>query len=249
MGSPGPLKTSGENMAGPGTGPCTHPSVFVNIAVCTLKDDTLKVLLTRSTERADADGWAIPGGPLEMIRQEDLSEIAARKLEAETGLRDIYIEQLKTYGSVGESLSACRITVAYFALVPFERLAGLNIPVADGAAEAGWIPLKDYPKALADRGMVLGPDQDGILRDLTVRIQGKISYTPIAFELVPDKFTWPELRKVYEIVLDKRLDAANFKRKIRSMYRIRELKVRGQAYSVGRPPKRLKFEGVKDIYI
>lgn len=252
MGSTGPaspLEINGENRDLPMIGACTHPSVFVNIAVCTLKDETLKVLLTRNPGRTNADCWAIPGGPLEMSCQEDLSEIAARKLAAETGLGDIYIEQLKTYGSVGESGKACRITVAYFVLVPYERLAGLEISGTDGATEAGWIPLKDYAKALADRGMMLAPDQDRILRDLTVRIQGKISYTPIAFELVPERFTWPELRKVYEIVLDKRLDAANFKRKIRSMYRIRELKVRGEAYSVGRPPKRLKFEGVKDIYI
>jgi 8-oxo-dGTP diphosphatase len=97
--------------------------------------------------------------------------------------------------------------------------------------------------------MSLAADQDRILKDLMARIQGKISYTPIAFELVPVRFTWPELRRVYEIVLGKRLDAANFKRKIRSMYRIRELKVRGRAATVGRPPKRLRFEGVKELYV
>ena len=230
-------------------GGCAHPSVFVNIAVCTLKDDTLMVLLTRIFKGGDADLWTIPGGPLEMTCQEDLSKIAARMLEVETGLRDIYIEQLKTYGSVGASRCACRITVAYFALVPYERLAGMDISGSGASGEAGWISLKDDTKALADRRMTLGPDQDRILRDLMARIQGKISYTPIAFELVPDRFTWPELRRVYEIVLDKPLDAANFKRKIRSMYRVRELKNRGRAASVGRPPKRLIFEGVKDVYI
>jgi 8-oxo-dGTP diphosphatase len=176
-------------------------------------------------------------------------EIAARKLVAKIGLKDIYIEQLKTYGSAGAFRTACRITVAYFALVPLERLSGQLPPGVGGTAAAAWIPLKDYPAALAARGMSLAADQDRILKDLMARIQGKISYTPIAFELVPVRFTWPELRRVYEIVLGKRLDAANFKRKIRSMYRIRELKVRGRAATVGRPPKRLRFEGVKELYV
>ncbi len=240
---------TGNNVAAPADSLCMHPLVFVNIAVCTLKDDILNILLTRRGEGEDAGCWTIPGGQLEMPGREDLAQIAARTLEAETGLGGIYIEQLKTYGSTGDSRQACRITVAYFALVPHARVAGLNIPDADRSARAGWIPLKNFWVALGKKGMRLGRDQDRILRDLTVRIQGKISYSPIAFELVPEKFTWPELRKVYEIVLDKRLDAANFKRKIRSMYRIRELKEREQVASVGRPPKRVKFEGVKDIYI
>ncbi|AQV01138.1 hypothetical protein B2D07_10390 [Desulfococcus multivorans] len=226
---------------------CDRSSVFIHIAVCTLKDDQLSVLMIRGKDEPPAGEWMLPGGPLELPFREDLSEIAVRKLAAETGLADIYIEQLKTYGGVVESRQECRVNVAYFALVPYERIAGRER--SGNSAESAWMPLRDYRTIPGDRNRVPAKDQERILLDLTERIRGKISYTPIAFELVSDRFTWPDLRKVYEIVLGRRLDAANFKRKIRSMYRIRELTAEGGAYSVGRPPKQLKFDGIKEGYV
>ncbi|GBC60786.1 hypothetical protein DENIS_1745 [Desulfonema ishimotonii] len=227
----------------------SRPAVTVDVAICTITDDSLDVLLIRRKHPPFAGCWSIPGGFLEIDREEGLRDTAARQLEAETGLKDIYIEQLKTYGNVGRYPRMRVITTAYFALVPYEKIARQHIRPAPDATEARWFSLKDYPDVLADSDDGLAFDHDLILSDLLQRIRGKISYIPIAFELVPEKFTWPELRKVYEIVLDKPLDATNFKRKIRSMYKIRELRSRAPASTAGRPPAFLRFEGMRDIYV
>lgn len=236
----------------PGDGPVDldaypKPAVRVDTAICTLRDDDLKVLLIRREHPPFEGRWAIPGGFVDVGRGESVEETAARRLEAETGLRDIFIEQLRTYGEVERDPRGRVITVAYYALVAWDRLSRQRIRTSEAAAK--WFSLKDYRRELSFLDAELAFDHDAILRDLLARLRGKISYTPIAFELVPERFTWPELRRVYETVLNKPLDAANFKRKIRSMYRIRELKGRGTTTSVGRPPRRLKLEGVKEMYV
>ncbi len=233
----------------PDGGKCRRPAVTVDIGICTIKDDSLKVLLVKRNTEPFQGCWSIPGGFLDVDRQESLEETAERQLAEETGLTDIYFEQLKTYGNPGRYPGMRVVTTSYFALVPFDKLSRQNIRTAGNSTEAKWFSLKDYPKELEFLDGRLAFDHDQILQDLLKRIQGKISYTPIAFELVPEKFTWPELRMVYEIILDKRIDATNFKRKIRSMYRIRDLKSRQVDNTVGRPPQRLRFEGVKEIYV
>ncbi len=226
-----------------------NPRVSVEIAICTIKDDNLKVLLIKRKFDPFAGCWAIPGGFLNASGKESLEETAERLLKEETGLRGIYIEQLKTYGDVDRYPGKRVIATAYFALVPYEKLAGQHIRVAKDSTGAKWFSLKDYKKELEFLDGYLAFDHDLILNDLKIRLHGKISYTPIAFELVPEKFTWPELRKVFEIVLDKKLDATNFKRKIKSMYKVRELKTRQAPSGAGRPPCLLRYEGEKDIYI
>ncbi|MFP4310141.1 MAG: NUDIX domain-containing protein [Desulfococcaceae bacterium] len=223
------------------------PAVRVDIAICTIRDDDLKALLIRREHPPFEGQWAIPGGFVDVDRDESVEGTAARQLEAETGLRDMFMEQLRTYGEVDRDPRGRVITVGYYALVAWDRLRRQNIRTSEAGAK--WFSLKDYRRELSFLDAELAFDHDRILRDLLTRLRGKISYTPIAFELVPERFTWPELRRVYEIVLDKPLDAANFKRKIRSMYRIRELKGRGSTTSVGRPPRRLKLEGVKEMYV
>ncbi len=226
-----------------------YPLVSVEIAICTIKDDNLKVLLIKRKFDPFAGCWAIPGGFLDAKRKESLEETAERLLKEETGLRDIYIEQLKTYGDVDRYPGKRVISTGYFALVPYEKLAAQHIKTAKDSTGAKWFSLKDYKKELEFLDGGLAFDHDLILNDLKARLHGKISYTPIAFELVPEKFTWPELRKVFEIVLDKKLDATNFKRKIKSMYKIRALKTRQAPSGAGRPPAFLRYEGEKDIYI
>ncbi len=228
---------------------CEKPSVTVDVAICTLVDDTLKVLLVRRKHPPFAGDWAIPGGFLETGRSESLDKTAARQLEEKTGLRDIYCEQLKTYGDAERYPGMRVITTAYFALVPWERLEQQQIRPPEDGAEIRWFPLKNCRKITEQAGEQLAFDHALILQELLVRLQGKISYTPIAFELLPERFTWPDLRRVYEIVLDKQLDATNFKRKIRAMYRVRDLRPLQTGTGVGRPPNCLEFEGIKEMYI
>lgn len=225
------------------------PAVTVDVAICTIIEDSLKVLMLRRSHEPEKGCWAIPGGFVDASRHENLEETAGRQLSKKAGLENIYIEQLKTYGDVERSPGSRMITVAYFALVPYEKLQRQQSELKEGASEIKWFSLKDHREEMTSCGEKAAFDHGMILDDLLQRIQGKISYTPIAFELVSEKFTWPELRRVYEVVLDKKLDATNFKRKIRSMYRIEDLKSRAKPGSVGRPPSRLRFEGVRNLYI
>lgn len=226
------------------------PLVTVDVAVCTIRDGALKVLLVR---RDDDDGgcWSLPGGPPDSDDPESLEAVAAGLLERQTGLRDIYIEQLRTYGRSGGSSTGRMITVAYFALVPDDKLDGIverRVKIGQTEAHGEWFSLRGFEAEMDALGHDPAVGHDRILKDLSARLRGKISYAPIAFELVPKRFTWPELRRVYEIVLGKSLDATNFKRKIRSAYRIRDLKPRRAAGAKGRPPNRLAFEGIREIY-
>ncbi|MFW5641041.1 MAG: NrtR DNA-binding winged helix domain-containing protein, partial [Thermodesulfobacteriota bacterium] len=224
------------------------PRVSVNIAVCTIRDESLQVLLVKRKSGPGSESWAIPGGYLDAAENRNLEETATRRLEELVHLKGFYLEQLKTYDRLNHDPRERVITTAYFALIPEEKLPPKLLESADDS-ETAWFSLKEYRRETESRGDGIAFGHDRILQDLLTRIQGKISYTPIAFELVPEKFTWPELRRVFEIVLDKDLDATNFKRKIRSVYRIADLKIRPADKSVGRPPNRHRFEGIKDPYM
>lgn len=213
------------------------PSVTVDMCICSIIDSDLKVLLIKRKHPPYRDYWAIPGGFVDLPKKETLEQTASRELREETGLKDIYIEQLKTYGDPDRDPRMRIITVAYFALVPYNFLKNQNIKADDDAGDVGWFSLRELPEKL-------GFDHRKILDDLLTRLIGKISYTDIAFNLLPLKFTWSELQRVYEIILGRSLLAPNFRRKIRSIYNFKELTRR--KIKKGRPPVYLKYLNIKE---
>ena len=215
------------------------PSVTVDMVICTILDGVLKVLLIRRKFPPHRDRWAIPGGFLDLNKKETLEKAAARELKEETGLENIFIEQLKTYGDPDRDPRMRVITVAYYALIPYSEVAVLE--AGDDTKEADWFALN---KGERQRPTKLAFDHEKILFEAMLRIRGKVTYTPIAFRLIPDKFTWPELQRVYEIILGRKLLAPNFRRKIRSMYDIIGLKEK-RKNGIGRPKELLKYNGLK----
>mgnify|MGYP006294317763 CR=1 FL=1 len=202
------------------------PSVTVDIAVCTIKDGELQVLLIERKHPPFRGSWAIPGGFVELPKNESLEETAARELREETGLKGIYLEQLKSYGDPGRDPRMRIITVAFFALVPFR---GLPVKAGSDASKAEWFPIRKLPTNLAF-------DHKKILADVVKRMQEKIMITDIAFNLVPKKFIWSDLKQVYEVILNKKLIDGNFRRKIKGTFKIKELKETTKA-SFGRPSR------------
>jgi 8-oxo-dGTP diphosphatase len=180
-----------------------RPMVTVDTAIFALRDGDLQVLLIRRKHRPFEGMWAIPGGFCEI--DEPLEAAARRELQEETGLADVYLEQLYTFGDPGRDPRDRVITVSYFALVPAE---GLNPRAADDAAEVGWWSIYDLPP--------LAFDHDKILGYALTRLRYKLEYTAIGFELLPDEFTLTELQTAYEIVLGATLDKRNFRRKLLS---------------------------------
>jgi 8-oxo-dGTP diphosphatase len=212
-----------------------RPSVTVDIAVCTIFDGALRVLLIKRQFPPFKNNWAIPGGFVSIEKKESLEEAAKRKLQEETGIKNVYFEQLKTYGEPSRDPRMRVITVAYYALVPYSHLSAISPASSE---ETTWFSLECPPEKLAF-------DHKTILADLLARLRGKISYTPIAFSLLEKRFTWTELQEVYEVILGKNLVTPNFRRKLLSMYHLKELDVKKR--TKGRPSTLLHFEGEKEF--
>ena len=212
-----------------------NPSVTVDICVCRFVNKKVEVLLIKRKFPPFQDMWAIPGGFVNVDAKENLRTTAERELKEETNVSGVFIEQLKTYGEPERDPRKRIITVAYFALVPVKMLETQDIKADDDAKEYGWFPLKELPELAFDHGT--------ILKDLFERLAGKVSYCPLAFELLGEDFTWTELQDVYEYLLEKELTVPNFRRKIKSMYKILESDAQ-KSNSVGRPAGVLKYCGV-----
>jgi len=177
-----------------------RPSVTVDVVIFTLRDDDLQVLLVKRKSAPYAGRWAIPGGFVRI--DEPLEEAARRELSEETGVRDVYMEQLYTFGDPKRDPRERVITVAYFALVP----APLAVRAGGDASDACWWSMYDLPP--------LAFDHAHILEYALTRLRYKLEYTAVGFQLLPDTFTLSELQKAYEVVLGAALDKRNFRRKI-----------------------------------
>ncbi|WP_326953398.1 NUDIX hydrolase [Amycolatopsis sp. NBC_01286] len=183
-----------------------HPpfAVTADLVVLTLTGDELCALLVRRGVAPFLGGWALPGG---FVRaDEDLEEAACRELAEETGLAPgtVHIEQLAGYGAPDRDPRMRVVTVAYLALAP-----DLPTPRAGtDAADARWAPVRSLA------GESLAFDHDRILADGLERARAKLEYSPLATAFCPPEFTVAELRRVYELVWDTRLDPRNFHRKV-----------------------------------
>lgn len=164
----------------------------------------LKLLLIRRGIGPFCGKWALPGGFVQP--DETLETAALRELREETGLHDVYLEQLYTFGKIHRDPRERVISVAYYALV---RRADHLPTAATDAAEAGWFEIGKIPS--------LAFDHAEILQTALVRIRGKIRYHPIGFELLPEKFTLSQLQALYEAILGRELDKRNFRKKLLSL--------------------------------
>ena len=162
-------------------------------------DDVPRVVLplVRRTRDPFADRWALPGGWLEPA--ESLDAAASRTLRETTGLSPSYLEQLYAFGAVERSTSRV-VSIVYWAL--------LRAEVVEDFENVAWFDAVDLPP--------LAFDHNEIVEYALWRLRNKVGYSRIAHGLLPDEFTLAELREVYEAILDRRLDPANFRRQVES---------------------------------
>jgi len=186
------------------------PSVTVDVVLFTFIDGELRVLLIRRKREPFKGRWALPGGFVE--ENEKLEKAAARELVEETGLKDIYLEQLYTFGDPGRDPRGWTISVAYFAIVGADMTG--RVHAGDDAGDAGWFNVYQLPP--------LAFDHDRIVRYALQRLRYKLEYTGLGFLLLPEEFTLSQLQSVYEVVLQESLDKRNFRKKILSMDIIEE---------------------------
>ena len=189
-----------------------RPAVAVDCVVfgLDLEELDLKVMLIQRDLEPRAGDWALPGG---FVRtDESVDEAARRELAEETGLHDVFLEQLYTFGAVDRDPRTRVISVSYYALV---NLAGHEVHAATDARDAGWFSVDDVPH--------LAFDHDEILATALERLRGKVRYQPLGFELLPRKFTLTQLQQMYEVILERELDKRNFRKKILKMDLLVEL--------------------------
>ena len=187
-----------------------HPRVAVDAVLFTIEAGTLKTLLVKIKHGPFLGQWAFPGGLVHV--GESLDSAARRELYEKTGVQDLYLEQLYTFGEVHRDPTAQTVAVAYFALVPPGKHA---LTRGEKYAEIDWFPVGNLPE--------LAYDHNAMATTARQRLQAKLSYTNIVYSLLPPEFTLGELQTIYEVILDKQFDRRNFRRKILTLGLLRPL--------------------------
>lgn len=210
--------------------------VTVDIVIFTLRNGSLQVLLVKRGVPPFEGQYAIPGG---FIRgDESLEEAALRELHEETGVRNVFLEQLYTFGDPKRDPRGRVITVAYYALIASDKL---SLVAGADAAEAQWFPASSLSR--------LAFDHKSILDYALERLRNKLEYTTVGFQLLPEKFTLGELQTVYQAILGRPLDKRNFRRKLALLGILKPLR---EWQRTGRKPAQLfrfaaaRFEKLKD---
>lgn len=188
----------------------------------------ISVLLIKRKYAPFQGKWALPGGFVK--NDESLEKAVSRELEEETGVKIQYLEQLFTFGNTDRDPRQRIISVAYFALVKPEN----QVVAADtDALDAKWFDVKDLPPLAFDHGH--------ILEKAIERVRNKITYEPIGFELLEEKFAFSELQQLYESFLGREFERRNFKKKIMSLGILEELNERKKHAGSGRPARLYRF--------
>lgn len=195
-----------------------RPSVTADIVILTIDDDNdLNILLIKRGDYPYKDKWAIPGGFME-VGKESIDETASRELEEETGISDVYLKQLYTFGNIGRDPRTTVISVAYMALVPKNML---HIVAGDDAKDAKLFKIKyDVNGIIFNNENItiyesdLAFDHSEIIRMAITRLRNRIDYEDDAFNLLKNKesFTISELKKIYETIHNKQFNLANFRK-------------------------------------
>jgi 8-oxo-dGTP diphosphatase len=214
----------------------TDLRVTVDIVIFTIREASLQVLLVKRGVPPFEGHFALPGGFIRV--QESIEAAALRELYEETGVRDLFLEQLYTFGDPHRDPRGRVITVAYYALIASDKS---SVVAGADAAEAHWFHVEKIPN--------LAFDHTDILEYALERLRNKLEYTTVGFQLLPKKFTLSELQGVYEAILGKRLDKRNFRRKIALLGILKPLR---EWHRTGRKPAQLfrfaasHFEKLRD---
>jgi 8-oxo-dGTP diphosphatase len=186
------------------------PNLSIDCVIFGFHDTLLKVLVVKMKEK---NLWALPGGYI--LKTENIKDAASRILHQRTGVANIYLQQFRVFSDLNRSEGFFKefentiwnkqrfLSVGFYALVDFSTV---NLVVDTFSDACEWKPIEELPELMMDHRSIF----DKAL--LTLRKE--LNYKPIGFNLLPEKFTMPELQKLYEIILGKKLNRGNFFRKM-----------------------------------
>lgn len=191
----------------------------------------ISILLIKRKNPPFKGDWAIPGGFVD--KGESLEDAVYRELKEETGIEVNYLEQLYTFGEPDRDPRKRIISVAYYGLVKPDAFV---VHAADDADDADWFKIDELPP--------LAFDHKKILDMALFRLRNKITYEPVGFELLDEKFPFSALHKLYETLYGKSIDRRNFKKKFLSLGILKELELQ-KSIGRGRPGNLYKFDKKK----
>lgn len=184
--------------------------------------DGLSILLIKRNVNPFKGSWALPGGLVK--NEESLEKAVQRELKEEAGISINYLEQLYSFGKPDRDPRNRVISITYYGLI---RPDGLSLHASTDASDAKWFTIKNIPQ--------LAFDHQEIINTALKRLQGKIIYEPIGFELLDEKFAFSELEKLYMAVLDRPIDRRNFKKKVIKFGFLTETDEKQALETAGRP--------------
>ncbi len=190
-----------------------YTTFTVDCVIFGFYEGELHVLLTERNEYPFKDWWALPGFFVD--NDEEMEDAVKRILYENTGLKDVFMDQLHSFAGLKRHPKGRILTVAYYALVQLDNTKLKTKPVTNYMKQAKWFPVRNVPELAFDHKQIL---------DLCLeRLQRRLAYKPIAFELLPEKFTLTQLQLVYEGILNKPLDKRNFRKKMQNYGFLKEL--------------------------
>ncbi len=216
------------------------PLTTVDIAILTMKDAQLQVLLVKRDQLPHKDRWALPGGFIDLNKDKVLLDTARRKLFEKTGVSTPYLEQVATIGDAERDPRGWSVTVVYLALLPWSSIQpeSVDLPANRiGLFSVNALNLQE-----------LAFDHAQILKTCLERLQSRVFYTSIPVNLLPEQFTLSELQQVYELILGKPIEKKSFRRRIQDANILEET---GQLKSGGQRPAKLyraRPEGLQHIF-
>lgn len=206
--------------------------IAVDAIVFGYADNTLNVLLIKQKFGSLKNKWALVGGFVK--NEESLQSAVQRELQEEAGIKVNYLEQLYTFGdNVNRDPRFRVVSVAYFALINSSKS---TLTADTDAEDAQWFPVKEIP--------ALAFDHNEIIETAYKRLQNKLTYQPIGFDLLPKEFLFSELENLYCTILEREIDRRNFRKKILSYGIVEETDKFGSKKN-GRPAKLFKFNNLK----
>lgn len=177
--------------------------VAVDCIIFGFEGGKLKLLIMQRKVDPMEGAWSLVGGFVQ--EGESTDSAATRVLQQTTGIDDIYMDQLQCYGDVQRDTGARVISIAYYALINIQE----HDRVMATEYGAHWLELHQIPELIFDHTQML--------QDALARLRDKARFHPLGFELLPEKFSLPQLRNLYEEIYQRELDKRNFRKKILAM--------------------------------
>lgn len=181
------------------------PLTTVDMAIFSLIDERVQVLLIRRAQHPALGQWALPGGFIDLEQDQQLVDAARRKLLQKTGVSAAYLNQVETFGSADRDPRGWSITILYYALID---ASGIRLHADDSATAARWVPVQEAQQ------LKLAFDHQKLLAAAHQRLKAQVEYTALPVHLMPAEFTLSELQKVFEAILQKPLEKKSFRRRI-----------------------------------